>query len=420
MSDTENPLDARRLSFAFIIAGILVLGAFSFTASGGVPTTRFGTSSCTVATLATSCTTPTITFSPPYSATPIIGQVNTTYLAATTPVNINLQGGGSSLNTQNNNLHLSNPGNSTILAHDIETLSTLTIPNTDTIIKSWNPTGIQPWTNVLVEGEGYVTTSALSIGQDITIKIEDCTLLTVFQTIIYHPDVLAIGKEGFAIKGLVPNNTLGQGFSCWSIDVQAPAADANTSITLVSFRVYGFEINFETWLNMPAAKTALYNGNNGQQYSFLGNPPTTPTYNLCANIITLSTSANARLYVNWTQGGSSQEFGYPTNPPLELNVGSTGTLGYQCLQVVQEFVPFGTVTVQVFTKGGAGIGDMPAFGAITLTWQQNLWTVSNNLPIGGHPQILLVTATSFQLGFVFDNNIVVARTITFNWQSIGT
>jgi hypothetical protein len=405
----ETVLGNKRLPFGLILAGILVMGAFAITTGGGSSLSiQAGTVSCIVMNTQ-SCTTQIIPFSPAYSNRPVVGELNVTHANATYVQTMGTY-------TVNNNLVLSNPSNSTILAFDVETATTITVPAADTILRSWNPSGNSPWSTVIVEGEGYITTTALTaIHQDVSIMVEDCTLSVVYQTIKFNPESVSVGsKIPFAVKGVVPANAFA--ILCVSIDVQAPAADANTSITLVSFRAYGRETNFETWINMPASKSNLYspNSNNAQEYTFTGNPPVAPVWNLCANIVSLSTSINARLYVNATPGG---EIG---TGALRLNVGSGGAIGFQCITTTQEFTPFGTVQINVEGLGGAGTGDLPAFGAITLTWTQSYNLINQSIRMDGHPQIISLTAASFRLRYTFPGIPGANVLVTFNWQSIGT
>src|SRR4029077_12361015 len=125
----------------------------------------------------------------------------------------------------------------------------------------------------LVEGEGYISTTAASTKQIITITIEDCAVGGVFQTITFETESLAIGRTPFTIKGVMPIGGFGL---CDSINVSGPAADANTSISLASLRVYLLETNFDIWNSMPTNQgpnqLSGINGNNIQDFYFTNTP----------------------------------------------------------------------------------------------------------------------------------------------------
>lgn len=363
------------------------------------------TVSCTVALGGSSCTTALISFSPAYVNKPLISAFET--LNPLGPNHLYTFPGA----TVSNLITFQTPGNNTRLLVDDENLVTIPIPNVDTAMKQYSPSGIEPGP-VIVEGEGYVktTNAPASLGQDVSIKINDCNSATIIQTIKFNPEsVVASGKIPFAIKALVPMNVFN--ILCVSISVQAPAADANTLITLVSIRVYQLQNNFQTWINMPSAATEIYGtANNEQKFAFQASNGVTMYF--CVNIISLSTSATAVLtpYVN----------GAELSTNLRVSVGAGSFTGLICSSANVN-LSAGIFPVTVFGINGAGVGDLPTFGAISLTWQQINPNQNVLINVAYSPPIIVAeTNTSFQLKIQFSQTLSAANTVTFTWSSIGT
>jgi hypothetical protein len=409
MMNLTNDLRIRRRILASLMLSItfsvLAMGSAGGTGAGSL--IQSGSSSCTVASGGNNCTTSTITFPTAYINNPVIGQLNLTLSPLAPGKNLLFPGPQVS-----NLITYQVPDNQTILAHDDESSTgAVNIPNVDTILKSWNPAGTEPWPNMIVEGEGWITTSLTSAKQVISILVEDCVLPQVFQTLTFETESLAVGRTPFAIKGVVPNNGLGLGFGCESIDVQAPASDTNTQITLVSLRVYGLDEGFRTWVNMPAALTEIYGSTNLEQQFYMIQINGV-TMKFCVNII--SPSSGVGTYLSpYTDAGE-------LNSGLRVLIdGSIGT-GMQCSIANANLPATGFHTVTVKGSLGAGQDDLPSFGAISLSWIQQNPTLTILVPLGYHIQILGLTPVSFKLKIQFDGTLSATDSATFNWQSIGT
>jgi hypothetical protein len=375
--------------------------------SGASPTliNQTGTATCSTTTI---CTTPLVTFATPYTKTPVIGY-SETFNPNTPSRTVTVPGA----TTSNLISFQSTPGNDTSLIYDDESLTTVTVPNVDTAIKSWNPsTNLPAYLGLIIEGEGYIKTTSMpaSTQQDVSIKVEDVNAAVVLQTIKFNPEsVVASGKIPFAIKAL-DTQSLAFGINV-EISVQAPAADANTSVNLVSLRVYGLENGFKTWLSMPAASSEIYgNTNDEQQFSFLTTASTLFTF--CVNVKAISGSATAYLtpYVAGVELSSN----------LRVLVGSNGLgVGLQCSTANISTITTGVKTVTVFGVGGAGAGDFPAFGAISLNWTQTNASSTITVPNAWSVAIIGLSPSSFQFSFRFFSAGSATVAITFTWWAIG-
>jgi hypothetical protein len=402
----------------FILAGIMLMVCISIMLSGvggiSAEVRNSGTASCTVALNGSTCTTATITFANPYSSNPTIAAFET--LSPTFPFHTTAIPGSTIANL----ITFQTPGNTTILAHDDETPVTVTIPNVDTSVKAWDPQcpanafcNSNPFPTMIVESEGYITTGALSVKQVISIMIENvaCVMVPlIFQTVQFEAQsITAAGKTPFSIKATMPNDGLGPGELCAAVNVVAPIADANTMITVNSLRVYGQQSGFQVWANMPSTSFNPIYGNMNLQQEFRFQAGT-PTLQFCVNVFGLSGNSTAFL----TPAISGVEI----SSGLRLVVG--GATGLQCnsASVTLTACPAGC-SVNVYGGFGDNAEDMPAFGAISMTWNQTVTGFSLNLAVGYSPPIILAeTATSFQLKIQFTQTISAANTITFTWSSI--
>jgi len=381
-----------------VLALILSMAGLGIASSIVVPNIQSGTASCTISLGGTNCVTSTISFGTAYTNKPLIGQLNVTY--STTPFhNVAILGASSY-----QRVTFQTPGNSTILLYDDETSSTITIPNSDTVIKFYSKNEAFPG-NVIIEGEGYITTTALSTKQVITISAEDSG--NIVNSMQFETESLAVGITPFSIKGVFLENTF---FTIPSIDVSAPAADANTQITLVSLRVYGAETGFRVWQNMPSATTEIYGSPNIEQLGTFAFSQTV-TMTFCVNIVQLSVAASGGFLTPYANG-------VELNSGLRVEIDSGGLTGVICSSA-SVAISTGNPILSVYGLGGGGVGDMPAFGSIILTWAQSTSGQTVGMFDSAHPQIIGLTGTSFKIKMIFDASLSVAETITFNWQSIG-
>ncbi|HYT46671.1 MAG TPA: hypothetical protein VEP90_30370, partial [Methylomirabilota bacterium] len=312
----------------------------------------------------------------------------------------------------------------TRLMYANETLASKTIPNTDTIIRSYSGLStpdifVQPpdltYPYVIVEAEGYITTNLItSTRQDISIMIEDTVYTsgspfttTIVQTIKINPEaVAASGKIPFAIKGadnILLEATYGYGVE--SINVIAPAADANTVANIVSMRVYVVENSFLSIPNMPIPLTEIYGSRIGWSVPFT----TTYTPFFCINIIVSSWNASSTIIIQ----SSTDQTAWTTRSNIFIN-----TIGISCVQTSIISLTAGTIYFRLASQSGGGIGDFPAISGIILTFT---YSSTTNVPVGyGSAIILSLTSTSFKIKFQFDATITASNTITFNWRSIGS
>jgi hypothetical protein len=357
-----------------------------------------GTATCIAAT--NNCITSTITFGHPYTHTPLISSFET--LNPLAPQHALAIGGA----TVSNLITVQTPGNSTLLVFNSQTAVTVTVPNADTAIKSWSPSSQTAWAFTLIEAEGYVTTTATSTKQVITLTLEDCVTATIFQTIKIETPTVTAAIIPFAIKGTGAPSGFGV---CDSVNVTAPAVDANTSVTVVALRVYGPENGFRTWLNMPAATTEIYGSTNLEQ-KFNFQAATGILITFCVNVFASSNGGAPYLtvYVNGAE--------LTTN--LRLPIGS-GFTGLQCT-AANTNLSTGIFPVTIFGNGGAGLNDFPAFGAISINWNQANAGSNLGVPVGySQPIVLALTPQSFQLKIQFDATITTPNTVTFTWYAFG-
>lgn len=409
MSESQNgALDSRRLPFALIVVGILILAGVGFTSGTTGPNIQGPlTASCTVAINGNTCTTSTITFATPYTRNPVISpSFSLNPLTPTHSVSMTLT------NIASQEITLLKPtGNATILLKADETPVTRTIPNVDTAIKSFSigPSAIPPFPSMTIQGEGYVTSTATSLKQVISIITEDCITATLFQTVKVEIFSATPAIIPFSIKAVTPAGSFGFGI-CAAIDVLAPATDANTMITLNSLRLSAQELNFQTWLNPPAAATSLFNDNNAtMNYSFNGQAV---LMFISSSIVMVSNQGNPwRLAVQYSTGTLA-------GPWVNLIFDSLFVPGINVNQT-NVTLPNGNFLVRLASVNAGGQGDMFAIGNVNITWTSST-TVSFLVPVGyGTPIIVGETTTSFQLKIQFDATLSAANTVTFTWSSTG-
>jgi hypothetical protein len=168
---------------------------------------------------------------------------------------------------------------------------------------------------------------------------------------------------------------------------------------------------------MPASLTEIYGSPNNEQV-FQFSSTTATQIDFCVNIIALSTNPSAYLSVYYGPAGT----GLQTNElstTTRIPIGSGSLTGLQC-SGVGVAVPNGELGVTIKGNNGGGIGDMPAFGAISLAWYQMFPAITFTVPVGYHVQIITLTGVSFKLKIQFDATLNLANTVTFNWKSIGS
>src|SRR5260370_25229915 len=339
-----------------IILGDIIAGAIG----AGSPTiplipTQRGplTASCTVIAGASSCTSSTITFSPSYTQIPL---VTATVSALSPGVVVH-----ATSVLEPSLITFQTPGNDTSLFFDSETpVQTTNIPNTDTVLKSYSPAGLATYpSNMIVEGEGWITTSATSTKQVINVLVNNNGIGFV-QTIQFETESLSIGNTPFAIKAVTAPIVF---TTSLSIDVCSStggvgtctggATDANTQIVLASMRIYGVQTGFRTWQNMPSATTEIYGSsgtNDRQQFNFQSGTGVTMTF--CVNVVSQTTTAAAQL--------TPYAGGLEISTGLRVTVGTNGAVGLQCA-IASVTLTAGQQTVTLFGGGGGVLADFPPF-----------------------------------------------------------
>lgn len=395
----------------FILVGDIIVGIIGV----GSPVqhsalVQTNTNDCVVTVANGFCQTSPISFAIPYSKIPLISQINETFLPTVPQYANPLPSSGSSevITFQ------TTPQNHTRLLFASETPVTITIPNTDTNLKTY--TGLQlnaqkTFPTIIIEGEGYITlTSALATQQDVTIKIKDGA--TTLQSIVFNPEAITLNsKTPFAIKASQTGNpTVG----IMAITVSAPAADANTQITLNAIRVYAVETNFVAWILPPATTTELYGTiNNRQKFFFTGDIGI--NINLCVFLVVPTFGNGETLNMQYSPDATTWT---DLGPSTSISAGGVGAPTLRC-STATVTLPVGLQYVRIVIKGSGNTRDFPALGAITMAWQggSSSTTITDiALCIVG---FLSITPTSFVLQVLCYDTLIADVDFFISWQSIG-
>lgn len=389
-----------------IIIGDAATGAFS---SRAPPFKQSGSAICTVANGGTTCTTPTSTYTTAYQKTPIESIVNVTYNAApfhtlTTTDTFQAEGG----------VNFMLPQNSTQLLFDTEASVNATVPNTDTSLKTFSPaywpsvgSAFNALPQIRVQADGFLQTHGTSTLQDVSIKIEDsgCSGTVIATMTVHQVDPLP-GKDPWSLTGV---ETVALFSSNVALCIQAPAADANTQVIMVDMHVYLLQNHFQVWPSMPVAVTELFGNNQHEQTWLFDSTGYSGTLEICVNVFAISGGASATLQAQY----GTTNFG----PAIPIT-----TLGNQCTSGAAT-IPTNVQTLRIVGANGAGASDIPAFGAISISWSYSISkTLSFSVFNPGNPATVTISNTGISLKYTFvstvNNAAGVVVTISFEVYGI--
>src|SRR5438128_413022 len=123
------------------------------------------------------------------------------------------------------------------LINNDETQASATVPNTDTTLKTLTIDAIGGFATIIIEAEGYVQFTATSTLQDVNLKLKQGAGPTqVGNTLIARTPTAAAAKIPFKLTGVAPG--LG-GAVAFIMTIGAAAADANTTVFINNFRLFG-------------------------------------------------------------------------------------------------------------------------------------------------------------------------------------
>lgn len=306
------------------------------------------------------------------------------------------------------------PTNSTQLLLDTETSVSHTVPNTDTSLNTFAPaywggltSNFSPLPQVSIQADGYVSTTATTTLQDISIKLEDSGCSgTVLSTMIVHPASSVVSKKPWSLTAVEVVAIFGTNVA---LCIQAPAADANTSVFMVDMHVYLVQNHFQAWPGMPAAVTELFGNTQHEQTWLFDSVGYTGTVEICASVIGLSSGVSSTLQAQY----GTTNFG----PTVAIT-----SQGSQC-NSASATIPMNLQTLRIVGANGGGASDIPAFGAISISWTYTITkTLSFNSFDPGNPATVAVSITGISLKYTFvgavGNGAGVIVTLTF--QVYGT
>jgi len=209
-----------------------------------------GTTTCAITanTYKTNCS---VTFPSAFSISPAINSTSLEFSTSTF-----LWGNGQTIPLATATFQTS--GNYTQIITDNETVTTNTIPNADTNIRSFLFNGIEATSYMLVKANGYVKCTALSAIQPINFKIKYVGLPPLTQAGNTMQAQCSNLAQDFPLSYNIGFNPTNLGTITISLTIGATLTDANTSVVINSYTII-LQSEGRIWQNMPDANTELYN-----------------------------------------------------------------------------------------------------------------------------------------------------------------
>ena len=307
---------------------------------------QLGSASITIA-ASTLTATAAVTFSPAFSSAPtvfedILGNPGVTALAPQTLIPF-----------------FAVDNNSTIPISDNETQATFTIPNADTILTKYS-LALNGYSKVIVEGEGYISSVALSTNQIINIKIKSGSTQQG-QTMKVDAAVSATSSIPFSIKAAFVQTSA----ATLAITVGAAAADANTNIFLNSMRVYAVSA-WDIWQSMPSASTEIF-GSTGHRLSITPESTVTTTSVFIEMTCGLgSNTSGANLQLQYSTNGGSSWTNIGGTIVVDQTAGKCNASSGTTLSGTSATLASAAYLFRIVGAGGGGAGDNPVFSAMYL------------------------------------------------------